>query len=278
VTGRRRSIPRRLVYLAGAARATTAHPREGVERARERLAERRDLRDGPWRPAGTGDERELHDRLGLPWPCPDHDAFEAVWAGAVDTLAGHGLRAGRGAFGGWDDGDKRLCRIAWCLARHLRPERVLETGVGRGLTTRVLLEALERNGSGRLWSVDLPPLRERALAAETGAAVTPELRRRWTLVTGSSRHVLHGLLREIGPIDVFVHDSMHTTRNVTFELTRAWPALVAGGAALIDDVERNHGLQRFLAAHPDVCAVVCPAADGGALLACLLKAKPAAAS
>jgi hypothetical protein len=262
--------------VAEAAKATTAHPREGVERAREKLAERRDLRDGPWRPAATGDERQLHDRLGLPWPCADHGDFEAVWAGAVDTLAGRGLRAGRGAFGGWDDGDKRLCRIAWCLARHLRPGRVLETGVGRGLTTRVLLEALERNRTGRLWSVDLPPLLEHALAAETGAAVIPQLRGRWTLVTGSSRHVLPGLLGEIGPIDVFVHDSMHTTRNVSFELGRAWPALAAGGAALIDDVERNHGVQRFLAAHPDVHGLVCPASDEGALLACLLKPRLAA--
>jgi Methyltransferase domain len=276
VTGPRRSIRRRLAYVAEAARATTAHPREGVERARERLAERRDLRDGPWWPAATGDERQLHDRLGLPWPCADHADFEAVWAAALDTLADQGLRAGRGAFGGWDDGDKRLCRIAWCLARHLRPGRVLETGVGRGLTTRVVLEALERNGTGRLWSVDLPPLLENALAAETGAAVTPQLRGRWTLVTGSSRHVLPGLLRDIGPLDLFVHDSMHTTRNVSFELGRAWPALAAGGAALIDDAERNHGVRRFLTAHPDVYALICPASDEGALLACLLKPGPAA--
>ena len=274
MTGFRREIHGRLAYVAEAARATAAHPREGIERARERLAERRDLRAGPWRPAATGDERRLHERLGLPWPCPEHGDFEAVWAGAVGTLADQGLRAGRGAFGGWDDGDERLCRIAWCLARHLRPGRVLETGVGRGLTTRVLLEALERNRTGRLWSVDLPPLLERALAAETGAAVTPALRGRWTLVTGSSRHVLPGLLREIGPIGVFVHDSMHTTRNVSFELGRAWPALAAGGAALIDDVERNRGVQRFLAPRRDVYALVCPASDQGALLACLLKPAP----
>lgn len=77
----------------------------------------------------------------------------------------------RGAFGGWDDGDARLGRLAWCLTRHLRPEFVVETGVARGLTTRVILEAMDRNGRGRLWSIDLPPLIAQELWEETAAAV-----------------------------------------------------------------------------------------------------------
>lgn len=261
----------RLAYAARAARAIAAHPREGLERVRERLAEQRDLRRGPWRPARTGSEAELHERLGLPWPCPERGEFDAVWREALGALAGRGLALGRGAFGGWDDGDERLCRIAWCLARHLRPVRVLETGVGRGLTTRVVLEAMERNGAGHLWSVDLPPLLERRLGAETGAAVTPELRGRWTLVAGSSRHVLPGLVRRLGRPDLFVHDSMHTTRNVALELACVWPALAAGGAALLDDVERNRGLPQFLAERPGLEATVCRAQDGGALIGCVVK-------
>jgi Methyltransferase domain len=261
----------RLSYALRASHAIATQPREGVERVRERLAERHDLRRGPWQPVCMADERALHRRLGLPWPCAEHDAFVEVWAAALATLGHQGLNAGRGAFGGWDDGDARLCRMAWCLARHLRPRRALETGVGRGLTTRVLLEAFDRNGDGHLWSVDLPPLLERGLAAQCGAAVTPRLHDRWTLVAGSSRHVLPTLLPAIGRLDLFVHDSMHTTRNVTFELARVWPVLTSGGAVLVDDVERNHGLERFLVARPGLDAMVSSAEDGGALIGCVIK-------
>jgi predicted O-methyltransferase YrrM len=260
-----------LRYALKVGRATATDPREAVERMRERVAERRDARRGPWRAAHMAGERELHERLGAAWPCPEHAAFDDLWRDAVATLAAQGLDVGRGAFGGWDDGDERLCRIAWCLARHVRPRHALETGVGRGLTTRILLEALERNGSGHLWSVDLPPLLARGLAAERGAAVTPRLRRRWTLVVGSSRRVLPALLREVGEVQLFVHDSMHTTRNVAFELLHVCPALAPGGVALLDDVERNHGVEAFLAEHPGLDALVTPAQDGGALIASVIK-------
>lgn len=260
-----------MVYAARAAKVVAAHPREGVERVLERLAEHRDRRRRPWIPLARSDERDLHALLGLPWPCPSAHEFEAVWEAVLATLAERGLQVGRGSFGGWDDGDPRLCRIAWCVARNLRPERVVETGVGRGLTTRVVLEALERNGAGHLWSVDLPPLIERGLMRETGAAVTAELRPRWTLLTGSSRTVLGRLLDDLRRIDLFVHDSMHTTRNVAFELEHAWPALAPGGVALLDDVERNHAFGAFLRARPEVKALICPADDGRALLGAALK-------
>jgi predicted O-methyltransferase YrrM len=149
--------------------------------------------------------------------------------------------------------------------------RVLETGVARGLTTRAILEALERNGTGHLWSVDLPPLLEHDLSDETGAAVPARLYDRWTLVRGSSRRVLPELIADLGQIDLFVHDSMHTTRNLRFELERIWPALRSGGAALIDDVEKNAATAQFLQAHPPTPTVICAADDGKVLIGCLFK-------
>ena len=162
-------------------------------------------------------------------------------------------------------------RVAWCLVRHLRPARIVETGVGHGLTTRVLLEALERNGSGRLWSVDLPPLVERRFAEETGAAVPERLRQRWTLLHGSSRRRLPGLVAELGQIDFFLHDSMHTDRNLRFELDLAWPALAPDGTALIDDVEKNVATGEFLQAHPGTRSVISPSDDGEVLIGFVVK-------
>ena len=263
----------RLAYAARASRAFVAQPYEAFERTLERLGEWRDARGVPhgYDVAGACEER-LHHLIGADWPCHEWNGFDEVWQATVDELAARELRVGRGAFGGWDDGDARFVRIAWCLARHLRPERILETGVGRGLTTRALLEALQRNARGRLWSVDLPPLLEHSLGRETAAAVPERLHDRWTLVRGSSRRVLPALVDDLGHIDLFVHDSMHTTRNLRFELERVWPALIPGGAALIDDVEKNVAAAQFLHAHPETSSMICTSGDGEVLIGCLIKA------
>jgi predicted O-methyltransferase YrrM len=223
-------------------------------------------------------EEELHRLLGARWPCEEHAGFQEVWSAAIADLEEGGIDVGRGTFGGWDDGDIRLGRMAWCLARHLRPHTVVETGVARGLTTRVLLEALAHNRRGRLWSVDLPPLLADGITDETAAAVPEPLRDRWTLRRGSSRRALPALLGDLERIDLFVHDSMHTTRNVAFELAQAWPRLAPGGAVLIDDVEKNSATGRFVQTHSNTRAVICPAADEEVLIGCLLKpASPARA-
>jgi predicted O-methyltransferase YrrM len=265
----------RLSYVARGGKAILTQPYEGVERVLERVAERRDSRRPPWPyDAATACEERIHALIGQPWPCEERQAFDEVWKLAVDDLAARGLRVGRGAYGGWDDGDSMLGRIAWCMARHLRARQILETGVGRGLTTRVLLEALERNGGGRLWSIDLPPLLERQLAEEVGAAVPERLRERWTLLHGSSRRRLPGLLADLGQVDLFLHDSMHTTRNVGFELERVWPALAPGGAALIDDVEKNVATGKFLQARRETASVICRSDDARVLIGCIVKPSP----
>jgi Methyltransferase domain len=262
----------RLAYAARAAKAVAAQPYEGVERVLERVAERRDRRRPRPRYEATDEcEKRVHDLIGVRWPCEQRWEFDEVWRAALDDLAVRGIQVGRGRFGGWDDADVRLARVAWCITRHLHPDRIVETGVARGLTSRVLLEALERNGRGRLWSIDLPPLLERPLAEQTGAAVPERLHERWKLLRGSSRRLLPDLLAELGSIEVFLHDSMHTTRNLAFELEHVWPALASGGAALIDDVEKNVATAQFLRLHPTTPAVVSPSDDGMVLIACLIK-------
>jgi hypothetical protein len=64
---------------------------------------------------------------------------------------------------------------------------------------------------------------------------------------------------------------MHTTRNLRFELECVWPALRPGGAALIDDVERNRATGDFLRLHGDAEGIICPAEDGAALIAVVRK-------
>jgi predicted O-methyltransferase YrrM len=148
------------------------------------------------------------------------------------------------SYDGWCDGGEVFTKAAWCLTAHLRPLRVVETGVARGVTSRLILEALARNGAGHLYSVDLPPVDSR-YHPQAAIAVPEHLRTNWTLLNGTSRHRLPPLLDELGEIDLFVHDSLHTGRNTSFEIDRAWQILRPGGALLIDDVYQSFAFRTF---------------------------------
>jgi hypothetical protein len=190
-------------------------------------------------------DAQLHDHLGEPSPCKAAAEAAPVWADILARMASRGLSAGPMSYLGWNDGDLGLARAAWCLVRHLNATRVVETGVAHGVTSRFVLEALARNGGGRLWSIDLPPMLHPELHGQIGVAVDPGLEGRWTYIKGSSRRRLPDLLKRAAPIDLFIHDSKHSTDNVVFELKLAWSALRPGGAVLVDDVDTNNGFHRF---------------------------------
>jgi hypothetical protein len=260
--------------LLTAARAVVTDPIEVLINLESKIAEREELRAKrtkgggfmPWPPCpyqvDEDAEKRLHELAGAPWPCPDAAVFWEQWSEMTEAFARDDVSLGRGAFGGWGDGEPGFVRAVWCLTRHLRSERVVETGVARGITSRFVLDALARNGSGHLWSVDLPPPGEPRLHAQIGAAVPDGLRDRWTYVRGSSRRRLPGLLAELGRIDLFVHDSRHSQRNVLFELNHAWGALGPGGVAVVDDVDLNCGFHAFRDLHPQSPAVICHGEPG----------------
>jgi hypothetical protein len=254
---------RRLRRYGRAMLSVARDPVEGVERVREKLADVRQRRAGPTSLAADADwESSLHSLLHLPCPCDEIDAFGPLWSETVGSLGRRGLEVGRGAYGGWDDADPGFARAAWCVTRHLGPRTVVETGVARGFTTRMILEALEANGVGRLCSIDLPPPLERQrVADEAGAAVPDRLKGRWTLVEGSSRRRLPQLLEQLGTIDLFIHDSRHTHRNVSFELALAWSALNPGGFLLADDVHCNAAFAQSVGRFGRPPAIVCASDD-----------------
>jgi hypothetical protein len=206
-----------------------------------------------------GWDGELHRRLGVARPRALSAEFWAVWRDILTSVSYLGYQVGPESFAAWNDGDAALTRAVWCLVRHLRPLRVVETGVARGFTTRVILEALQRNGAGHLWSIDLPPQLQPELHAEIGIAVSDQVRHRWSYIKGSSRRHLPALLEELGEIDLFVHDSLHTDRNVRFEMERAWTHLRPNGALVVDDIDANCAFRSFVRRHDGLEVLLCRA-------------------
>jgi Methyltransferase domain len=159
-----------------------------------------------------------------------------------------------------------LAQLCYALCRALRPPAVLETGVAYGVTSAFIATALALNGDGELHSVDRAPLRP-GVEGYIGALVPDQLRSRWTLHRGTSRRLLPRLLPEIEGLSLFVHDSQHTYRNVSWELRTVTPHLTRPAAVLVDDASGNCAFEHWVErSRPAVSAIVAEAPVGVAVL------------
>jgi hypothetical protein len=146
-------------------------------------------------------ESHLCARIGLSSPGEMTSEFWELWPRVIKELDAKGIHAGPESFKGWNDGDAAFVRAIWLLVRCLQPRCVVETGVAHGVTSRFILEALEKNGAGHLWSIDRPPM-EHEWKAQIGVAVDGGLQGRWSYILGSSRRRLPSVLDELGAIDL----------------------------------------------------------------------------
>ncbi len=151
--------------------------------------------------------------------------------------------------------DSVMARLCYLACRLTSPEIVVETGVAYGVSSAFILRAMEENGRGTLYSVDLPPLR-RKYERFWGIAVPDGLRGRWRLHRGPSARVLPRLLRQTPTVDLFVHDSLHTHRNMRREFDAVWPHLRNGALLLADDVERNRAFGELRQKDPALWRVI----------------------
>ena len=127
---------------------------------------------------------------------------------------------------------------------------VVETGVAYGVTSTYILSALEENGHGQLYSIDLPPLADDA-EKYIGYFIRPELRGRWHLQIGPAQKLLRDLLLQTTTIDMFVHDSLHTYSHMKWEFEAALASLRPGGVLISDDIEGNRAFEE-ITRHPSI--------------------------
>lgn len=122
--------------------------------------------------------------------------------------------------------------VLYSIIKYYNPDIVIETGVGPGVSSTIILSALER---GTLHSIDVRETLENG--KQIGFLVPEQLKSKWKLYIGRSRDILLDLLKKLGKVDIFLHDSEHTFENVTFELNIAWDYLRNGGILLIDNLD-----------------------------------------
>jgi len=151
----------------------------------------------------------------------------------------------------------------YALVRLTKPHLVLETGVFDGVFSACFLQALHVNAEadgvdGRLTSIDLPAYQPISASTsrmarsylpqdcEPGWVIPDYLRGRWRAHLGDSRELLPRISSELGTIDLFFHDSLHTYDHMMFEYRTIWPRLRAGALLLSHDVHWNRAFRNFV--------------------------------
>jgi hypothetical protein len=89
-------------------------------------------------------------------------------------------------------------RLLYFLTRYLRPLAVVETGVAAGFSSAAILEALDRNGRGELFSSDFPYFRLKDPEQYIGIVVDDRLKSRWHLFLEGDRRNLQKILQAVG--------------------------------------------------------------------------------
>jgi hypothetical protein len=154
--------------------------------------------------------------------------------------------------------------LLYFLIRKTKPERIVETGCWYGNSTVSILAALKMNMKGDLFTIDLPAYYEtggyhdvnpylteekRTVALPKGTQpgfIIPEfLKERWHLILGSTSEKLRPMLQELGSVDLFLHDSLHTVENMSFEFNLAYQYIKQNGFLASDNIDWNNIFEDF---------------------------------
>jgi predicted O-methyltransferase YrrM len=166
--------------------------------------------------------------------------------------------------GVWAGMGVKSAKAIYSLVRTTEPSVVIETGVCNGVSSLIILLAIEKNRAGNLYSIDcpmyanesLPEFREKAYREGHAFSAIPshkepewiipdDLRNRWELRLGKSQRQLPKLITKFDEIDIFIHDSEHTYPCMMFKYELSWEWLKNGGILLSDDISRNESFDTF---------------------------------
>lgn len=138
--------------------------------------------------------------------------------------------------------------LLYFLVRYRRPRAIVETGVAAGFSSQAMLTALERNGTGMLYSSDFPYVRLKEPERFVGAVVDDVLKHRWRLHLAGDRRNLESILPDCGPVDLFHYDSDKSYAGRAYVMARIEQHLVADALVIMDDIQDNSFFRNYVGA------------------------------
>ena len=144
--------------------------------------------------------------------------------------------------------------ILYFLVRLVKPKILIETGVSHGVSSLYILQGIEKNQCGKLFSIDFQInyissdnrlVKGELPTTSVGICVPSHLRKNWTLILGDSKKELPKLLSKIDSFDFFLHDSDHTEKHMIWEFQEIWFKLRKSGILASDDTFLNNAFSLF---------------------------------
>jgi predicted O-methyltransferase YrrM len=136
----------------------------------------------------------------------------------------------------WNAG-RNLSAFLYAYCMEKKPKVVVETGVANGITTRMIMHAIESYG-GTLHSFDVLP---ECAGVYRGSG-------NWNfhlLPKKEERKKLSSITQQIPNIDLWLHDSDHGSSWQAFEYGLAWNRLFGGGMLISDDIDASPAWGEF---------------------------------
>ncbi len=133
-------------------------------------------------------------------------------------------------FGNNFDCEIGLASFLFAYIIHNKPSVIVETGVANGITTNVIMMALEKTG-GSLYSFDVDPRTENVYSGQGNW--------HFRLLKGNFETDLENQVSEIGGTNLWIHDSNHGFKWQAFEYKLAARHLVLGGILVSDDIDAS---------------------------------------
>jgi len=133
-------------------------------------------------------------------------------------------------FGRNFDCEEGLASFLYAYIVNAKPSVIIETGVANGITTNVIMRALEQTG-GVLHSFDVDP---KTINAYVGTG-------NWNfhLLKGNFENELRSAASKIGSVDLWIHDSNHGYQWQSLEYDLAAESLKQKGIIISDDIDAS---------------------------------------
>jgi len=127
--------------------------------------------------------------------------------------------------------------LLYFIVRFSEPTVVVETGVASGFSTYSILDALDKNQKGHLYSSDLPYFRLPNPTQYIGIVVPKHLKSRWSLYTRGDQANLKEITKCVSHVDLFHYDSdkSYKGRSKAFLLLREHLSIKSW--VIIDDIQ-----------------------------------------
>jgi predicted O-methyltransferase YrrM len=131
------------------------------------------------------------------------------------------------------------CVLLYFLSRLLKPKVVVETGVSLGFSSHAFLYAIQKNGTGHLFSSDFPYFRLPNPERYIGLIVNEDLRVNWTLLINGDTKNLPLIASKVSSIDLFHYDSDKSYRGRQVAINILTEKLNESATIVFDDIGDN---------------------------------------